>query len=202
MAVEANTTSKESRSTDDMRALLQRARQGEQEAFAVLYQRYHPMVLTGFMSTGLSYHQSWDFMQETFLHALRGLGSLDLDRPIQFGGWLSVIARNVARKYLAREGRAKAVQQTVAYFPEISDCEIDSAAEELGQQEEHSALMYCLDALDPEPRRIVIYKFVLKYSYRRIAPLMGLSAGTVRNRLADALQALRRCLGSKGVLPR
>ena len=132
-----------------------------------------------------------DLTQETFLHALRGLHTLDLGREVRFGGWLSAIARNVARKHSIRQRGSNTVQFDETCFPDV----MGAAG---AQTEDYSALAQCLDLLGIELRRPVLYKFFLGFPNRKIATLLTSSEATVRNRLASAMVELRACIESKG----
>ncbi len=183
----------------EIRVLLRRARDGNSEAFATVYRRYQTYVLGCFLSTGAAYDTSWDLMQETFLHALRGLHTLDLEGEVRFRGWLSVIARNVARKHAGRLFARKTVRIDDACFPDAGEQQMCLASQINLSTEEYSALARCLEELGIELRRTVLYKFFMEYSNRRIATIVGSSEATVRGRLGTAMTELRGCLESKGV---
>lgn len=176
---------------DEVRALVRDAQAGDREAFASLFRRFQSFVLGCFLSTGAAYDESWDLTQETFLHALRGLHTLDLRCEVRFGGWLSVIARNVARKHSIRQRDSNTVQFDETCFPDV----MGAAG---APTEDYSALAQCLDLLGIELRRPVLYKFFLGFPNRKIATLLTSSEATVRNRLASAMVELRACLESKG----
>lgn len=78
------------------RALVLRARGGDQEAFRALYDLWSPPVL------GLLRHllrgdraRAEEALEETFVRAFAALGQFDVERPL--GPWIKEIARNVVR---------------------------------------------------------------------------------------------------------
>ena len=183
----------------DTRDLLGRAREGDRDAFGVLYDRYHQYVLTYLMSMGTTYEESWDLMQETFLHAWRGLHTLNLQADVQFGGWLRRTAHNVLLKRLRRQSKARLVSASAENFPEIPDVDAARPEDQVARSADYTALLHCMERLGVELRRIVISKFVYGLSGREIAEKLGLAEGSVRNRLREAYDTLRECLEGKGI---
>jgi RNA polymerase sigma-70 factor (ECF subfamily) len=76
---------------EDVRELVIRAKTGDRQAFADLYDQFAPLVRSvGFDATGCV-QASEDVCQEVFLHAYRKLGQLR--DAARFAGWLMTIAR-------------------------------------------------------------------------------------------------------------
>lgn len=192
------TARKSTARASDLHFLLQRAQRGDREAFGEVYTRFHPYVLHCFWSLGASYAESWDLTQETFLHALRGIGTLDLGCDVQCGGWLRRIAINVLRRHQARRKDLAWEPWEADAFPEIREAPPFSA---VASAEDYGALARCLEALDRTQRRIIGYRYVHGYSGRRVAALLGLAEATLRDRLRQALASLRDCLGASGIIP-
>src|SRR5262245_12774395 len=84
---------------DDETALVVAARDGDRDAFGMLYQRYGRMV-HGVLLARVPRGQVEDLVQDVFLLALRRLDSLR--DPERFGGWLAMIARNRATDFHRR----------------------------------------------------------------------------------------------------
>jgi DNA-directed RNA polymerase specialized sigma24 family protein len=61
------------------------------------------------------------------------------------------------------------------------------------------ALEGCLDELSPEVRMTVLLRFQLGLSYAEIGAILDARAGTLQQRVARALPALKACLERKGV---
>ena len=179
--------------------LVQRARSGDRDAFGRLYDRFHHSILHRFMACGASYEESWDLMQETFLHAWRGLHTLAAGTELQFGGWLSVIGRNILRKRWAKGRKNAAVSFSLVDFPDICDEGAGSPSAFDSGRRDYAALMRCLDSLATVLRQVVIFKAVLGHSYRNIGCSLDMAEATVRSRMSEALAALRECLEAAGV---
>src|ERR1051325_8737535 len=81
-------------------ALVQSARNGCDEAFAVLIDRYRPIVYGSIWSLLHHRDDAEDATQETFVRAYRRLE--DLREDTRFASWLYTIAMNTARKRLGQ----------------------------------------------------------------------------------------------------
>jgi len=83
--------------------LVQRTRQGDQEAYGRLIQKYHNLIY------GLCFHlvgnfaDAEDLAHDAFLEAFVKLEQLR--EPEKFGNWLRTIAANLCKRWLARQER-------------------------------------------------------------------------------------------------
>jgi RNA polymerase sigma factor (sigma-70 family) len=91
--------------TDDR--LVSAAKSGSPEAFAALFQRYRPEIARYAGRTLGDDGRAEDVVQEVFISALRGIGTLD--RPAGFKPWLYRIAHNACVDQMRRRGRAEEV---------------------------------------------------------------------------------------------
>src|SRR5262245_45740919 len=79
--------------------LVERIREGEQEAFGELYQMFAPMV-HGIILARVPRDEVADIVQDVFIAAYRNLHSLRESGAV--GGWLAMIARNHAAEFFRR----------------------------------------------------------------------------------------------------
>jgi RNA polymerase sigma factor (sigma-70 family) len=91
----------------DDKPLVRRARRGEREAHAALYDRYANLVRAICYDTTANLEHALDLAQEVFLRAFGRLHSLRNDD--RFGNWLVGIARHVCREWLRRRRRDRKV---------------------------------------------------------------------------------------------
>ncbi len=158
--------------------LVERARNGDQEAFGDLVGRYRDMVY------GLGYHLTRDFeaardlAQEAFVQAYLKLGQLR--EPERFSGWLRQIATNAHRGQRRR--------------PEVSTVSLEEAgdiADTRHASEVEVVLREALGRLREPERLVVTLHYVNGYSHAEIAGFLGVRPATVKTRLARARQHLR-----------
>ncbi len=92
------------RDVRDDTALVAAVRDGDRDAFGILFERWFDRVYDVARNIVRSPETAADVAQDTFVTVWERLGSLD--RPEAFGGWLLRIARNRALDRLEREGRS------------------------------------------------------------------------------------------------
>ncbi len=159
---------------DDEARLVQRARGGDDEAFAELYRRHFAAVYRVAFLVCHDAAAAEDIAQEAFLAAVRNLDRFERGRPVR--PWLARIASNRAIDWVrARNRRAESgLDDLPAAAPEQT-------------ADEAQALIARLPA---EQRQVVALRFVLDLTPGEIAALLDLPRGTVNSRLRRGLDAL------------
>lgn len=164
--------------------LVVRARQGDQDAFRVLYDRYAPAVL-GFLRHRLTDHAlAEDALQDSFCKAYRALVSFDLKRP--FGPWIATIAENVATDRFRRKS-LEPVSLGDADSRTAGEADPTKAA---SQREREERLRAALSGLEPGPRRVLLLRYQGGLTQRAVADELGCTVRTVQTREEEALEAL------------
>ena len=160
------------------RALVERARDGDRDAFGELYRMHLPAVarLVRFRVGG----EDEDAVSEVFLRAWRGLPSYR-DTGVPFVGWLYGIARHVAIDILRRQGR-----------DEPSDDLPDRGVEPMTA--EVMTLRGAIDALPTEQRQVIELKYLVGLTNDEVAAAMATTPGAVNARQWRALKALAEIL--------
>lgn len=125
-----------------------------------------------------------DIAQESLLRAVRSLSRFDPGR--RFAPWLHRITVNRSLDHV----RAKSRRPPLAsdQRQRLAEAEVRSP----GPSAADPALTAALQQLDPEDRAIVVLRHVLGSTSAEIGETLGLPAGTVRRRLAEAMVVLRR----------
>jgi RNA polymerase sigma-70 factor, ECF subfamily len=161
---------------DDEARLVQRARDGDDQAFAELYRRHFAAVYRVAFLVCHDAAAAEDIAQEAFLAAVRNLDRFDRGRPVR--PWLARIASNRAIDWVrARSRRAELALDDVAA----------AAADRAAGPDDAQALIARLPA---EQRQVVALRFVLDLTPGEIATLLDLPRGTVNSRLRRGLDAL------------
>ena len=187
--------STETGSGDD-RALVERSRRGDEQAFVELVTRYkRPILNFAYRFLGDA-HAADDVAQEVFIKAYRGLGGFSYaSRHAKFSTWLFQIARNAAIDALRRRSRNPAQTATadtsvlLESLPAAGSMSQEIAAHELGMQ-----IAAAVTSLPEDQRTAVVFAEYEGLSTREIADVMRCSVKSVEARLYRARQTLRHAL--------
>ena len=183
---------------NDDNALVRKALEGDRQAFEMIIRRYQqPLVnylgrMTGERETAL------DFAQDVFLKAYASLASF---RPsFKFSTWLFKIASN----HLIDHWRKKKFSEISLDRPFDDDdgagrLQVEDRGPSVGRRYELAELRARVEKVlgrIPEAlRELFVLRHVNEFSYEEIAEIKGLPVGTVKNRVFQAKEMLRRELG-------
>jgi len=177
-------------------SLVGRALSGQAEAYEGLWRAHAGRVTAYFLRSGFGQADADDLAQESFARAFRSLATFDPQKG-PFGGWLSAIARNVARRYWSERKEADHFDAELA--DDVLGVEANPGME-AAAREEVEALRQCIAALPGELSRLVRLRYVDGRTTRGVAAAAEMPEATVRLRLGEAHEQLLRCLKGKGVL--
>jgi len=170
------------------KALVQRSKEGDEEAFSVLVNKYKTKVFRLTFSLTHDRDMADDLAQEAFIKAYLSLPKFRLES--EFGTWLYRITVNHAMDYLRKKARRKEVP--------LDDFAISQEEENLTQEKEkegekkRSLLYRNLDELPEKHRLILTLRDIQGFSYKEIAKILKISPGTVDSRLHRARKTLRK----------
>lgn len=176
--------------------LVERARQGDQQAFESLVRRYRNEVYAMCHHFVRNREEAWDLSQEVFVKAYRALDRFRGDSG--FKSWLMRIAANHAKDHLKRRRL-----DTVAFD---DSHRVDSPASSMAGPDrglELKELGRVIDqAVQSLPKKHQTAFMLREYeglSYQEMAGVMGCSVGTVMSRLFHARHKLQDILKRLGV---
>ena len=189
-------------SLEEERALIRRAKAGDEAAFAALMEREQSRIYNLILRQTRDPEDAADLTQEAYLNAWLGLSSFQGESA--FSTWLYRLTTNVCIDFLRRERRRQAIAGAVS----LDDSEVDyanlvpdrapSPHEILEGRELKAAIAHGLRQLSDEHRQVLVLREVTGLSYAEIAAVLGLEEGTVKSRIARARLALRNILRSDG----
>jgi RNA polymerase sigma-70 factor, ECF subfamily len=166
--------------------LVLRCQQGDAEAFEALIGRWqrrlwqHAWRLTGDDSA------AWDALQEAWIGISRGINRLA--DAAAFPAWAYQIVSNKCRDSVRREQRQREATET--YAQRMQREEQDSAA----ARQQHNSLKEALEQLSGPDRAILSLRYEELFDTAEIACILGIPEGTVKSRLFNARQRLRKYL--------
>lgn len=177
--------------------LVEKALQGDREAFAELVRKYQRRIVA------LSHHILGDFQlgedaaQETFLRAFKGLKNLK--KPESFRSWLSGIAYKVSLTWLRQEKVQKKLKEKkkeeAAFRPGVPDS-LEGLTDGNLTRERAQMVVAVVNTLPTESRSLLGLKYLQGMSYAEIAELMQVTEEKVKSRLHVARTRLREKMGS------
>ena len=179
---------------DSERELIQRARAGDQDAFARLVMSHAERVYATLRRFGLDASEADEVAQEVFVRAWRGLARFE--ERAQFSTWLYRIAFNEAQRRLSRRPAGAAEPD-----PDRDDLVLslpDSAA--LGPEaqaldrEFDQALEQALDRLPSDWRAAVVLRDVDGLSTKEASEVVGIREAAFKSRLHRGRMQLRTLL--------
>jgi len=188
--------------------LIERIKNGDHEAFSVLFSKYRPRlaVLIHYrMSAELrSFFEVDDILQETFLKAFRDFHQFTYRLPGSFMSWLARIADHVMADLARSQGRQKRHGGEMLRFrsqsnpagPEPADSRTPSRA--FAEEEGLRGLLEKLNLLPEEYRQAILLIKVEGLSTQEAAERLGKSNEATALLLHRALKRLRSLQDLRG----
>ena len=181
-------------------ALVQRARQGDVEAFARLAARYKDRIYNYLARVCGNPPEAEDLTQEVFIRAFVAMGRFR--GTAAFQTWLYKIATNIALDALRRKRRAGVPALSLdepietdedAVQRELADTSRDPYQSAALRELQHE-VQQAIGALSEKLRVVIVLFDIQGLSYEEIAEVLGRPLGTVKSRLFNARMAVRERL--------
>ncbi|HHY87837.1 MAG TPA: sigma-70 family RNA polymerase sigma factor [Chloroflexi bacterium] len=176
---------------------VRRAAEGDQEAFAVLYERYVTRIYNYIYYRTGSAHDAEDLTARVFFRAMSNMKNYR-DRGAPFSAWLYRIAHNLVANWYRDNSRRKEVAlEDYLQLPERS-AHPETA---LVRDQEMERLLHLIRKQPSERQHLLILKFVERLSNAEIAVIMGRSEGAIKSLYHRTLNSLRDSLEKSGGEP-
>jgi len=173
-------------------ALLKKVQEGDDQAIAVLVERYAPRVLRFGLKLCKDEEDARDVLQQTLLTAARGLRGFRGESRL--ATWLFAIARSFCIKQRTRGQAAIPTQPLDDAALELPAPAHDRPDQKLATVELEAALDVAIRGLEPSQREVLVLRDVEGLSAPEVAQVLGLSVEAVKSRLHRARRALRERL--------
>jgi RNA polymerase sigma-70 factor, ECF subfamily len=175
-------------------SLVERAQNGEAEAFGLIYDRYLDTVFRFIYFRVGNRQLAEDLTSDTFLRALKRIGSFTWQGR-DLGAWLVTIARNLVADHF-KSGR---------YRLEVTTGDVlDADREDRGPEGSPEAavvdhitnvtLLSAVKQLNPEQQECIVLRFLQGFSVAETAQSMGKNEGAIKALQYRAVRALARLL--------
>lgn len=180
--------------SDNLADWLAAAAQGDQQAFANLYESCSPQLYA--LLLRMLKRRDWaeDALQEAFINIWQNAGTYTPERGAPLT-WLMSIARYRALDALRRRRPEVSISdepQAGFYGLAAGVQDPDVRSEEL---EALRALQTCLEELQDMQRECVLLAYYEGYTHSELAERLEAPLGTVKSWVRRGLQRLRECLG-------
>ncbi|MFC7496673.1 MULTISPECIES: sigma-70 family RNA polymerase sigma factor [unclassified Nocardioides] len=157
-------------------ALVELARQGDTEAFGLLYDHYHGSVYRFLFYRTRSGTLAEDLTSETFFRALRSMNNFRWQGK-DFGAWLMTIARNLATDHFkAGRTRLELTTEDMSLHDDATDGPEGTVIAGITNE----ILMQALTELPAEQRDCLVMRFLQGMSIAETAAVLGRSDGAVK----------------------
>jgi RNA polymerase sigma-70 factor (ECF subfamily) len=174
----------------DLAALLGQVARGEAGAFEAVCHRIDGPVYGTVRRVVRDPSQSEEVAQEVLVEVWRAASRFDASRGSAMA-WVMMIAHRravdrVRSEQKSAERELRAASAVIAY---------DEVAETVEASLDRERVRRCLGSLTELQREAVTLAYYGGHTYRQVAGLLGVAAGTVSTRMRDGLIRLRDCLG-------
>jgi RNA polymerase sigma-70 factor, ECF subfamily len=174
---------------------IERAKQGDAEAFEALYDRHKRRVYSLCLRMTANTAEAEDLTQEAFLQLYRKIATFRGESA--FSTWLHRLSVNVVLMHLRKKGLpVVSLEETTQGGGEEDTPKKDFGAEDvaLAGSIDRLQLQKAVDSLPPGYRTIFVLHDVQGYEHNEIAGIVGCSIGNSKSQLHKARMKLRDLL--------
>ena len=185
----------QTKSTNDDKELLLRLQNGDEPAFAEIFNSYHSFLFIQAYKLSQDEQEAQDIVQDIFVNlwanreklGIRGPLVIYLSKCVRFGFLKKVRSKATRTKYEA----------DLAYFIQRGECTTDDV---LLEQELITRLKSLAQTMPNKTGRAFILKHLEQYSIAEIAEVLNVSTKTVSNMLSQATKDIKLKLGLRIML--
>jgi RNA polymerase sigma-70 factor (ECF subfamily) len=175
--------------SENDRDLIRACQQGDQEAFASLFEANSDRVYSIALRYAGDQAAGMDIAQDTFLKLLSHIRQFRSESS--FDTWLY---RLVVNSCLDHQRRKRKLMPMLDGLLDVVHAAHDTVLHQLLRRERQEAVQDVVGKLPPDQRIVVILRYMEELPYEQIAEVVGCSTGTVASRLNRAHKVLERRL--------
>lgn len=178
-------------SVDNLKMLLTKAKQGDQNAFGDIYSNYFvPVYRYIYIRTGRRREDAEELTQEVFLRVFGSLSNLKIGdtNPLAY---FFTSARNILIDFYRKSGRVEQVEEEILDNVKYEGA---SAAQLTERRELGEAIAEAMEILTDDQREVITLKFINELENKEIAEITGKKEEAIRQLQKRALARLRQYL--------
>ncbi len=173
----------------DEQHIIQLAQRGDSKALALLLREHYAFLYKYLLKITLHPQTAEDLTQETMIRCIEKIRLYN--SKSKFSSWLITIATNLYMDQLRRMKLERSWKDS-----EMADMR-KIRWQSLHENEGWSELTEALSQLTREMRVPIILKHYYGYAYEEIAQMMDIPLGTVKSRIHNGLQQMRKEMGEE-----
>ncbi len=173
--------------------LLERARNGNREAFGSLVRKYEKRVFRVARRMCMNDDDAWDVTQDAFIRAMQAMEGFDT--RYRFFTWMYRIVTNLAINLSEKRRRRGEVFFDEEYGADGRQAVFDDVAGEAHTVQLADAIRNAVTELSPPLRAVFVLRVDSELSYAEIAETLDIAIGTVMSRLNRARGQIRQAVG-------
>lgn len=170
--------------------VIERAKQGDEEAFTILYETYYASLLATAYRLTNNQEDAKDALQNAFIQMHKSIHNLK--EPKYFRLWMNKIVRGKCidifhknRDVLVDTGK----EEVINHFKEDHSTYLPE--EQFKFESDRSLLMDMIHELPYTYQEVLVYAYLSQFTMQEISELLDIPVGTVKSRLYSAKKALR-----------
>lgn len=170
------------------KSVIKKCQKGNKAAFDELISFYYPYVSGFLLQMTCSRDTADDLTQETFIKIIRNIDKFDVNGTASFGTYLITVAKNCYIDMMRKNSRRPTelnIDDYAERLPAEYDCFI---------QDDYETLMSKIETLPPMHRDVIRLKYFEGYTLAEIAEAQKIECKTVKSRLYEARQKLKKSL--------
>ncbi|WP_298459015.1 ECF RNA polymerase sigma factor SigK [uncultured Cellulomonas sp.] len=172
--------------------LLARAAEGDQHAFAQVYDALSPAVFGTCLSVLRDRDHAAEVTQEVMVELWRTAARFEAERGSARTWALTLAHRRAVDRVRSVQSQRNRDQRAL---DEQGERPFDVVAEEVEDALDRERVRHCLDGLTPTQHEAVVLAYYGGRTYREVADELAAPLATVKSRIRDGLLRLRDCLG-------
>jgi RNA polymerase sigma-70 factor (ECF subfamily) len=182
-------TQKKETEAKRVRALVDRAQQGDRDALEELYLIHFDRIYSYLHVSVGNRHDAEDLTTQTFLKMLESIGKFRW-QSAPFSAWLFRIAHNLAMDHFRATKRWQPEEDVPEPEPDESTSAEAGALESIGRK----SMLELIEDLSPEQQQVLTLKFVFNFSNGEVATILNKTEGAIKSLQHRALASLQKQL--------
>src|ERR1700741_3232594 len=175
-----------------VRALVDRAQQGDRDALEELYLIHFDRIYRYLHVSVGNRHDAEDLTTQTFLKMLEAIGKFRW-QSAPFSAWLFRIAHNLAMDHFRANKRWQPEEEVPEPEPDEGTSAEAGAFESIGRK----SMLELIEDLSPEQQQVLTLKFVFNFANAEAATILGKTEGAIKSLQHRALATLQKQVSEK-----